>query len=128
MQLRMITEPQRPLTILNVAYPLAIVGPDSIGGAEQVVSQLDVSLARAGHQSIVVASEGSKVAGTLVPTPRWDGELNKSVQEAAASAHTRAIRTVLERARVDLIHLHGLDFHRYLPACVGPVLATLHLP
>src|SRR5690606_24198658 len=28
----------------------------------------------------------------------------------------------------DLVHLHGLDFHRYLPPPGVPVLVTLHLP
>lgn len=46
-------------------------------------------------------------------------------------AHERwraAIRAVQQRAAVDLIHLHGLDFHRYLPPPGAPVLVTLHLP
>ncbi|TIU34927.1 MAG: glycosyltransferase family 4 protein, partial [Mesorhizobium sp.] len=32
------------LTVLNVAYPLAPVGPDAVGGAEQVLSALDRAL------------------------------------------------------------------------------------
>src|SRR5262249_55281650 len=28
----------------------------------------------------------------------------------------------------DLVHMHGVDFHEYLPASTVPVLATLHLP
>src|SRR5438046_2213726 len=46
---------QRRLTILNVAYPLARVGPDAVGGAEQVLTQIDAALDDAGHQSIVIA-------------------------------------------------------------------------
>ena len=38
------------LTILSVAYPLAPVGPDAVGGAEQVLSQLDHALTAAGHR------------------------------------------------------------------------------
>ena len=29
---------------------------------------------------------------------------------------------------VDLVHMHSLDFHRYLPDPEVPTLATLHLP
>ena len=47
------------LTVLNVAYPLAPVGPDAVGGAEQVLSHLDAALTRVGHRSIVVACEGA---------------------------------------------------------------------
>jgi glycosyltransferase involved in cell wall biosynthesis len=39
-----------------------------------------------------------------------------------------AIRYVLDRWPVDVIHLHGIDFAGYLPAPGVPVLATLHLP
>ena len=57
------------LTVLHVSYPLAPVGPDAVGGAEQVLSMLDEALSRGGHRSIVVAPEGSSCAGTLVATP-----------------------------------------------------------
>ena len=57
------------LTILNVAYPFAPVGPDTAGGAEQVLWMLDRALCRAGHTSVVVACQGSSVEGTLVDIP-----------------------------------------------------------
>jgi glycosyltransferase involved in cell wall biosynthesis len=119
---------EQRLTILNVAYPLATVSCDSIGGAEQVVSQLDAALTLAGHNSIVIASESSKVCGTLFPTPAWIGTLNDDIQAAAAKTTAAAITSALKRWPVDLIHLHGIDFHRYLDACAKPALATLHLP
>ena len=37
------------LTILSVAYPLAPVGPDAVGGAEQILTCLDAALVRAGQ-------------------------------------------------------------------------------
>ena len=55
------------LTVVSVAYPFAPVGPDAVGGAEQVLSTLDHALTAAGHRSLVVACEGSSVAGTLLP-------------------------------------------------------------
>jgi hypothetical protein len=57
------------LTVLSVAYPFAPVGPDAVGGAEQILSALDRALVRAGHCSVVVACEGSEVAGSVVPVP-----------------------------------------------------------
>lgn len=117
-----------PLTILNVAYPLAPVGPDAAGGAEQVLSHIDHALVRAGHRSVVVACAGSRVAGALVEVPRIDGPLDGEAVARAQAAHRRAIAETLGRCRIDLVHLHGIDFHAYLPPPGVPVLATLHLP
>lgn len=116
------------LTILSVAFPFAAVGPDSVGGAEQVLGQLDAALVAAGHRSIVVARQDSRVAGTLVPVPKRDGAIDAAARQAAWRAHRRAIAAALARFPVDLVHMHGLDFHRYLPPPGVPVLATLHLP
>lgn len=40
------------LRVLNVGYPFAPVGPDAVGGAEQVLADLDAALVAAGHRSI----------------------------------------------------------------------------
>jgi glycosyltransferase involved in cell wall biosynthesis len=116
------------LTILQVAFPLAPVREGAVGGAEQVVHLLDAALTREGHRSIVIACRGSRVAGELVETaapPRCLGEAEKT---AAWAEHRLAIRRVLADRGVDLVHLHGIDFHRYLPPPGTPALATLHLP
>src|SRR5690606_22873333 len=47
------------LTVLNVAYPLAPVGEDAVGGAEQILSAIDAALVAAHHRSIVIACAGS---------------------------------------------------------------------
>lgn len=116
------------LTVLSVAYPFAPVGPDVVGGAEQVLTSLDAALVRAGHRSVVVACEGSAVAGALVGTPREEGTVADAVWHRVRERHREAVRDVLERWPVDLVHVHGVDFHRYLPPPGVPVLATLHLP
>ncbi len=116
------------LTVLSVAYPLARVSPDSTGGSEQVLSALDRALAAAGHRSIVVAPQGSRVAGTLRAIPAAEGVLDEDAKAAAQAANRDAIACVIASERVDLVHLHGIDFDRYLPAPGPPVLATLHLP
>src|SRR5437868_15054987 len=99
------------LTVLSVAYPFAPVSPDSVGGAEQVLGQIDHALVRGGHRSIVIACEGSRVAGTLVPVPRETGILQGRTIEEAQARHHRAIMAALERWPVDVVHLHGVDFH-----------------
>jgi glycosyltransferase involved in cell wall biosynthesis len=116
------------LTVLSVSFALARVGPDAVGGSEQILAQLDRALVRAGHRSLVVAPEGSRVAGTLVATPAPPELLDDAAREMAYAHHRRAIAEALARWPVDLIHLHGLDFDAYLPPPGVPVLVTLHLP
>lgn len=116
------------LTVLNVSYPLAPVGPDAVGGAEQVLHAMDAALVAAGHRSLVVAPAGSVVCGTHVQTPARRGRLDERARTAARESHRRAIAHALERWAIDLVHMHGLDYDRYLPGGDVPVLATLHLP
>jgi glycosyltransferase involved in cell wall biosynthesis len=111
-----------------VAYPLLPVGPDSGGGAEQILFLLEQGLVRSGERSIVIAAEGSRVAGELIETPAASGEITDAVREEAQRAHLRSIECALGRYPIDLIHFHGLDFSAYLPAAGVPKLATLHLP
>lgn len=115
------------LTVLNVAYPLAPVSRDAVGGAEQVLATLDAALTEAGHRSVVVACEGSRVAGALFPVPAESGTLDDAAKLRAQARHRDAIAAARRRWPVDVVHLHGIDFAAYLPAD-GPTLATLHLP
>ncbi len=117
------------LTIVNVANPLAPVGGGAPGDAEQVISYLDNALVEAGHASIVLACAGSITRGLLHPLPfRIAGPLSHDVLRAANQAVRQALGDILNRWRVDLVHLHGSDFYRYLPGAGAPVLVTLHLP
>jgi len=116
------------LTVLQVAYALGTVSADAVGGAEQVLATLDRGLTTAGHRSIVVACDGSRVAGTLCATPALSGTVTPAQRAAAYAAHRTAIARALDAAAVDVIHVHGLDFPEYLPPAGVPVLATLHLP
>jgi glycosyltransferase involved in cell wall biosynthesis len=115
-------------TILSVAYPLAPTGPDVAGGAEQILSQIDRAITRAGWRSLVIAREDSKVSGTLVPIPRASGALTAGAIAQAQEWCRRKIARALERWPVDLIHMHGMDFDSYLPPAGIPVLVTLHVP
>ncbi|MBC5784838.1 glycosyltransferase family 4 protein [Ramlibacter sp. USB13] len=117
------------LTVLSVAYPFAPVGPDAVGGAEQVLGHLDAALVAAGHRSIVVATAGSRVAGELVATQAPPRPFDDAQRARAWAAHRAAIEQVLVSRPVDVVHMHGLDFHAYLPPPSRvPILVTLHLP
>lgn len=116
------------LAVLNVAYPFAPVAPGTAGGAEQVVRMLDGALHRAGHRSLVVACDGSSVQGELIEVPRPTGELDPVAVSQGQGRHARAVEAVLAREKIDLVHMHGIDFHAYLPPPGVPVLVTLHLP
>jgi glycosyltransferase involved in cell wall biosynthesis len=117
-----------PLTVLNVGYPLAPVSRSTAGGAEQVLALLDDALVSAGHRSIVIAPEGSECRGLLIATPALASPLNEQKAAFAWAEQRRAIRRGLSEFAVDVIHLHGVDYYRYLPSTDIPVLVTLHLP
>jgi glycosyltransferase involved in cell wall biosynthesis/CelD/BcsL family acetyltransferase involved in cellulose biosynthesis len=116
------------LTVVSISYPLAPVGPDAAGGAEQVLHELDVALVRAGHRSIVIAPEGSRTAGALWPLVPPRGALDASARAAAQQRVRDALESVLRTERVDVVHLHGLDFAAYAPRTGVPVVVTVHLP
>ena len=118
------------LTILSVAYPLAPVSPDAVGGSEQVLSSLDRAIMDAGHRSVVIACAGSEVDGELwsYPAAPSDRPIDNAVHWAGQEAIHRVTAEVLRCRDIDLIHMHGLDYEACLPPPGVPVLATLHLP
>jgi glycosyltransferase involved in cell wall biosynthesis len=116
-------------TVLSVAFPFAPVSPDPVGGAEQVLSRLDEALVARGWRSIVLACDGSRrVAGELVTVPAVSGEIDAFARACVQARVRAALDDLLRRERIDLVHLHGLDFDRYLPRADVPMLVTLHLP
>jgi CelD/BcsL family acetyltransferase involved in cellulose biosynthesis/glycosyltransferase involved in cell wall biosynthesis len=116
------------LTILSVAYPLAPASADAVGGAEQILAALDEAIVAAGHRSLVVACDGSKVAGELVALTAFEDPLTSASWVTAHEACRATLQDLLARERIDLVHMHGIDFHAYLPPPGPVVLATLHLP
>lgn len=115
-------------TVLSLAYPFAAVTADPVGGAEQVLAHLDRALVRAGSRSVVIGAEGSTPAGELVAVPAVPGEINDAARSRTHAAVRAAVSAVIARERVDLVHLHGIDFDAYLPPPGPPILVSLHLP
>ncbi len=116
------------LTVLSIAFPFAAVGPASVGGAEQILAILEAGLVAQGLRSVVVAQAGSQVAGTLLATPGASGILTEAARTQVEAAHQANIDRALESFPVHLVHMHGIDFHRYRLPSHLPVLVTLHLP
>ena len=116
------------LTILNVAYVFAPVGPDTAGGAEQVLAVLDRALVAEGHRSLVIACAGSKTAGELLATAPLPAKFTEEPRHRAQQEHRHRIELALRQWPVDIVHCHGHDFAEYLPPPGVPTLVTLHLP
>ena len=116
------------LTVLNVAFPFAPAGPGAVGGAEQILSRLDHALVEAGHRSLVLAADDSRTRGILTEVARPKGLIDGSVRAAHYRRYAGVLNALIERHRPEVVHLHGVDFDRYLPDPGVPVLVTLHLP
>ncbi len=116
------------MRILNIAFALAHVGDDSNGGAEQVLWQLDRATTAAGHESVVVAAETSRISGTLFGTPQQPKTIGKNYYAFRYEEQTAKIREALASGPFDLVHMHGYDFHEFIPNVDTPILVTLHLP
>ena len=116
------------MRVLSVAYPFAPVRADTPGGAEQVLLALDRALVRSGHKSFVVAQQSSRICGELLPVPDLTGRIDKETAAFMRQSCRAAIRKALRDLEIDLVHMHGFDFHEYMPPDGVPVLVTLHLP
>lgn len=118
-----------PLTVLSVAFGSAPVGPSAVGGAEQILTELDAALVAAGHTSLVMACQGSSSTGTLFPTPLLGSDLyDADSRRWCARQRQACLDRILSLYDVDLVHMHGMDFYEYKLPREIPVLVTLHLP
>ena len=117
-----------PLTILSVSYPLAQVSSRTAGGAEQVLAQLEKGLVEAGHRSLVLAPAGSRCRGLLIPAQVPAGALTDDVRAIVRHTFKKLLDRALNEFSVDIVHMHGLDFHEYMPRRDIPLVITLHLP
>lgn len=115
------------LTIVLAAFPFAPVGPDAVGGAEQIVATLDAGLTALGHRTIVVCAEGSRTVGARIETALPGGMFDAATRGAVLAEHAANVAQALS-AGPDVLHLHGIDFASSLPPPGVPTLVTLHLP
>lgn len=100
-------------------------------GAEQTrgIGLIGESLVRAGHQSLVVACEGSLVAGELIAVPQTRGVIDEAERKRIYDYQRAAIRRALEQHRVDVVHprtfLHCVSEtqRRSCPPVSGPLPA-----
>ena len=92
------------LTVLSVGYSLAPVGPDAVGGSEQVLSALDTALVAKGYRSIVIAAEGSEAAGELIKAaPALTDPIRGSTAfRRPRTPHVRRARACCRRLRTGL--------------------------
>ncbi len=116
------------MNVLSVGYPLFPVSGDASGGAEQILSYLERQLVREHHKSFVLAAGGSVVSGTLIAMAAPKAVITDEDRTDAHIEYRAALRKLLARGTIDVIHFHGLDFHAYVPQTPVPILATLHLP
>jgi glycosyltransferase involved in cell wall biosynthesis len=116
------------LTVLSVSYSLAHVSRKTAGGAEQVLTTIDQALVRDGHRSLVLAPAGSRCDGLLIPAQIPRGILGDTAKHEARKIFKHQIDRILNGFSVDVVHMHGLDFHDYLPSCQVPIVVSLHLP
>lgn len=116
-------------TVLSIAFPFAPVGPQLVGGAEQILSDLDTALVARGDRSLVVACQGSQPEGTLFPLELPPREsLDDADRMLCRANFHRALDRVFASHRVDLIHAHSMDLYGYEFPSEVPLLITLHLP
>lgn len=77
---------------------------------------------------MVLAAEGSAPAGELEPLPQPPGAIDEAGRAAVHAELRRRLALAIWRVRPDVVHFHGIDFHRYLPRTGPLALVTLHLP
>jgi glycosyltransferase involved in cell wall biosynthesis len=114
--------------ILNIAFALAYVGDGAVGGAEQVLAQLERGQVAAGHESLVVAAANSEVCGTLLGTVCAPDQITDGYYSYRYREHKQKIDEVMASGAIDVVHMHGYDFYEFVPDGDVPVLVTLHLP
>src|SRR3569833_2256173 len=99
-----------------------------LGSSEQLLTRLDAALSHSGHESFVMACEGSVSEGILLATPKPSNPLDPMERHHIHEQYRFTLQMFVEKWPIDLIHMHGADFYEYLPSPGVPVLVTLHQP
>lgn len=114
--------------VLHIAYPLAPVNNNTAGGAEQVVYLIDKALTETNNNSYIIACSGSSPHGRLIESETISEPFDDYKVEQLHRRLNKFIEEVLSINHFDIIHMHGIDFHSYIPDTDTPILVTLHLP
>ena len=114
--------------VLTIAFPYAPIGPRAVGGAEVISSQMETAMNEFGFRSVVVAHESSVPQGLLYGTRIPSGTITDAMRASVEAAQQANIDRAIRENAVGLVHMHGLDFHRYRIPEDLRVLVTLHLP
>jgi glycosyltransferase involved in cell wall biosynthesis len=83
---------------------------------------------RSGNKSLVLAPAKSKTCGLLIPAQVPLGVLDERAKRESRNEFRKLLNRARHAFQVDIVHMHGIDFHNYLPGGELPVIATLHLP
>src|SRR2546430_273472 len=125
------------MQIAVVASPVTPLRPAQAGGAQSMVSDLAVGLARRGHHVRLHCAAGSIVPGVelvTVPTP-LDAAAALVMPGGAppppapgVSAAIDAMFEAIAAADVDVVSQHAFDAAAFRQTHALPILHTLHLP
>ena len=125
------------MKIAVVASPVTPLLPAQLGGAQALLSDLAVSLARRGHDVTLHCSDGSSVPGVRLATVPVPPDARAALVMPGGSEPppmpgvVAALREIFARIaadRVDVVSQHAFDAPAFELGARLPVLHTLHLP
>lgn len=125
------------MRIAVVASPVTPLRPAQPGGAQAMVCDLAIGLARRGHQVAIHCVEGSEVAGVeliTVPPPRDAAQAlvmplgRPAPQAPGVAAAISEMFDAIRASRPDVVSQHAFDAPAFDRARGLAVVHTLHLP
>jgi glycosyltransferase involved in cell wall biosynthesis len=113
------------MRIAMISTPHLPVPPPKYGGTELIVATLTEELLRRGHEVVLYATGDSAVPGAdlrwIYPRAEWPPQPAHELNHAAY-----AVRDVLQRDDIDLVHAHIAPAMAMAPFIDLPVVYTLH--
>jgi UDP-glucose:tetrahydrobiopterin glucosyltransferase len=123
--------------IAVIASPVTPLRPAQTGGAQSVICDLAIGLARRGHSVQLHCAEGSEVPGVELVTVRTPPDALQALvmpgrDQATSSPGVAAAITIMFRRIAtrppDVVSQHAFDAPAFRLAEALPTLHTLHLP
>ena len=145
----------RPLRIALVAPLVTPIAPPFLGGAQALLHELGLGLARHGHHVTLFAASGSRFEGlvesdlavklNVVEVPIKPGELTPADFQARSSGQAGTDQAFFRQSELflqtflainradppfDIAHAHAFDWPAFAlgPLSAVPVVHTVHLP